>query len=355
MLAVVPYLIGFTPTRSLIVAGGRGPRHRVDVTLRFDLPDSPDEDLSQAIAGQAISVLTHQGFTTVVIIGYGPGPLVSPVTDAFQVAIARTSLQVRDILRVQDGRYFSYLCTNPDCCPPDGVPFDPDNHPVSATLAALSGREVLADREDLAASIAPVIGLAAEAMRKETARAERIAARLIAEATRAGDSSRPVVDRGLSAVQAAISLYRDGETISHSSHYAWLALSLSSLRVRDDAWARMDPAHRDDHLRLWVDLTRYAQPGYVAAPASLLAFVAWQGGNGALANLALDRALADQPGYSLALLLRATLDAGAPPSLAVLPMTPEEVAASYDQPVAETRTGEGEHGSGTDAGEDRAS
>jgi hypothetical protein len=103
-----------------------------------------------------------------------------------------------------------------------------------------------------------------------------------------------------------------------------------------------------------VDLTRHAQPGYIAAPASLLAFVAWQAGNGALANLALDRAEADDPGYSMARLLRDTLTAGAPPSLAVLPMTPEEVAASYDEAVAETSTSQGEHGSGATSG-DRAS
>ena len=73
-----------------------------------------------------------------------------------------------------------------------------------------------------------------------------------------------------------------------------------------------------------------AQPGYVAAPAALLAFVAWQCGDGALANVALDRALADDPRYSMAQLLRQVISAGAPPSLARLPMTPEEVAASYD-------------------------
>jgi len=92
----------------------------------------------------------------------------------------------------------------------------------------------------------------------------------------------------------------------------------------------MDPEHRQAHLRLWTDLTRRARPGYVPAPASLLAFVAWQSGNGALANVALDRALADDPRYSMAVLLREVIGSGAPPSLARLPMTPEEVAASYD-------------------------
>ena len=190
---------------------------------------------------------------------------------------------------------------------------------------------VLADREALVATIAPATGPAAEAMQRETRRAERITAKLIADATATGSPHRrPVIEHGLKAVQAAITTYRDGGSIEDNGRIAWLTLVLSSLRIRDDAWARMDPAHRDAHGRLWTDLTRRAQPGYVAAPASLLAFTAWQCGNGALANVALDRALDDTPGYSMAQLLRDVIDAGAPPSMATLPMTPEEVAASYD-------------------------
>lgn len=33
----------------------------------------------------------------------------------------------------------------------------------------------------------------------------------------------------------------------------------------------MNPAHRDAHRRLRVDVVRHAQPSYVAAPACLLA------------------------------------------------------------------------------------
>jgi len=105
----------------------------------------------------------------------------------------------------------------------------------------------------------------------------------------------------------------------------------------------MDPGHLAAHRRLWTDVVRRAQPGYVAAPAALLAFTAWQAGDGAVANVALDRALADTPGYTMALLLRDAIAAGAPPSMAVLPMTPEEVAASYRDPVGDQprrRTGD---------------
>src|SRR3984957_2010663 len=123
--------------------------------------------------------------------------------------------------------------------------------------------------------------------------------------------------------------YRAGQPIGPEPA-AWLAVALRELRVRDDAWARMLPEYNAEHTRLWTELTRLAPPGYVAAPASLLAFVAWPAGDGALANIALDRALADDKRYSMARLLRRALDSGAAPSVARLPMTPEQVAATYD-------------------------
>jgi hypothetical protein len=47
--------------------------------------------------------------------------------------------------------------------------------------------------------------------------------------------------------------------------------------------------------------------------------------------VALDRALSDNPRYTMAQLLRQAIDSGAPPSLARIPMSSEEVAASYDE------------------------
>ena len=176
------------------------------------------------------------------------------------------------MLRVEGDRYWSYLCPSPLCCPPEGVPFDIDGHPASAAFTVASGQQVLGSRDELAATIAPVTGPIAEAMRRETSRAQRIAARLITRAATNGGPARPVIQHGLKAVQAAITTYRDGGTIELAGQFAWLSLALTSLWVRDDAWARMDPGHARAHERLWADLTRHAQPGYVAAPASLLAF-----------------------------------------------------------------------------------
>jgi hypothetical protein len=162
-----------------------------------------------------------------------------------------------------------------------------------------------------------------------TQRALRRAEELRATAPQESDGLRLVADAGRTAVRDAIGTYRRGGQITDHDQLAWLTVNLAELRVRDDAWARMDPKHRAAHRRLWTDVVRHACEPFVPAPASLLAFTAWQSGEGALANIALDRALAADPSYSMAHLLGQAVDAGLPPSAARLPMTPEEVEASY--------------------------
>jgi len=56
----------------------------------------------------------------------------------------------------------------------------------------------------------------------------------------------------------------------------------------------------------------------------------------------------------MAQLLRDTIDAGAPPSVAVLPMTPEEVAASYSTSPGSEQAEQWTPGA-SDAGGDGAS
>ena len=332
LLAIVPHLLGFVPRDSLVVIGLQPPNHLIKVTLRYDLPDPPGAGVAEDIAAHAVGVIGSQRLTALVAVGYGPPVLVDLVADALGAAAGRAGIDVADILRVENGCYWSYLCTDEACCPAAGTPFDPGAHAAAVALAG-TGHSVLADRSAVAARIAPLDGTAAESMRQATCRAERRVSRLLAKvrkSARLGAARRVIAAEGLNAVSSVIATYRAGGSCTTDYQVAWITVALRDLRVRDDAWARMDPAHLDAHRRLWTDVTRRAQPGYVAAPASLLAFVAWQAGDGALANVALDRALADEPRYSMALLLRQVITAGAPPALARLPMTPEEVAASYD-------------------------
>ncbi len=329
ILAVVPHLLGFHPNDSLVMLGIGGPHARIRLAFRYDLPDPPDDDLAADIAAHAATVLARQHLTMAIAVGYGSGEAVTPVVGVVAPALQEAGISVQDVLRVEAGRYWSYLCGDPDCCPPDGVPFDSAGHPASAVLAA-AGLTVRADRRELAATIAPVAE-AARPMREAVGRARQRAGTLVdlAAAAAGDDPFLPLADAGRRSVKQAITRYRRGGALTDDDEIAWLGVTLADLRVRDDAWARMDPQFHEVHQRLWIDLVRRLPADCVAPPAALLAFTAWQAGDGALASVAIERALEADPDYSMALLIADALHAGLPPSAARLPMTPKQVAASY--------------------------
>lgn len=329
LLAVVPHLLGFHPSRSLVVLGVTGPRDRVSLAFRYDLPEPPDADLVTDIAEHAGAVLTRESITAVVLVGYGPASLVTPAAETVSRVLLHQGIGIREVLRAEGGRYWSALCQDPGCCPADGVSYDPCSHPAAATLARETGRDAFPDRAALARTLQPPPG-SARPVRQATSRALRRLDRLMTTATRDGrDPSAALASAGRRAVRQAIARYRSGGRITERGPLAFLAVVIADLRVRDDAWARMDPEHREAHVRLWTDVVTGAAPEFIPAAASLLAFTAWQSGDGGLANVAVDRAVAADPAYSMALLIGEAVRSGLPPSAARLSLTPEDVAASY--------------------------
>jgi len=277
-------------------------------------------------------VLRRQRLDLAIVVGYGPARAVTPVCDLMRSGLSAAGVAVQDMLRVSDGRYWSYLCQDPNCCPPEGVSYDPAGHPAAGALVA-AGLTVRASRAELAGTIAPAGDAVRAAMELAVRRARRRAGGLIEESLKgrppAGDLLLPIADSGRRSVRLAVTAYRRGGELTDRDEIAWLGFTLTDLRVRDDAWARMDPAFAGAHQRLWTDLVRMLPDELVPAPAALLAFAAWQSGDGALASIAVERALDADPAYSMALLISDALQAGLPPSAARLPMTPKQVAASY--------------------------
>ena len=141
LLAIVPHLLGFLPTASLVVIGTAPPRDRIKVALRYDLPDPPDADLAADLAAHAADVIAAQRLTAGVAVGYGPEALVTPLVAVLGDAFRQAGAELREFLRVQDDRYWSHLCDDERWCPPAGVPFDP----AAEGLAAV-GRTVAAHR-----------------------------------------------------------------------------------------------------------------------------------------------------------------------------------------------------------------
>ena len=107
LLAIVPHLLGFVPQASLVVIGTEAPHDRIKVTLRYDLPDPPGAGVSADIAAHALGVIGSQRLAALVAVGYGPRSLVDPVAAALGAAARMAGIDMLDVLRVEDGRYWS--------------------------------------------------------------------------------------------------------------------------------------------------------------------------------------------------------------------------------------------------------
>lgn len=304
LIALVPYLLGFHPTDSVVVIAFRD--RQLAFAARSDLPGQRGP--VRAAVRETVSMVTRQAADAVALLGYGPAAAVDPVLRAVRRAADRRGLRVQDMLRIDDGRWWSYLCEDPRCCPPEGTRIDPTASEVTA-WCAYTGLTAAASRAELAQRVAPVDEPAQAAMAAATDRARQALQDWLAALPESG-REEAVLAEGTPAVQAAIARYADGGSLD-DNELARLALLLGWIPVRDAAWRAITT--EQPHLRLWTDVTRRADPALVPAPASLLALTAWRAGDGALAGLALERALAEDPTYSLATLILDALQQGIPP------------------------------------------
>ncbi|WP_158244852.1 DUF4192 domain-containing protein [Verrucosispora sp. ts21] len=311
LVAAVPYLIGFTPTDSMVVVVLDDTRVRF--AARLDLPPPAEVAHLAAPAAQHATMIARYG-SSAILVGYGPAERVEPAAALLTAALEAAAVQVREILRVDDGRYWC-LCGDVDCA--DGVPYNPDRSTIPAEAAYL-GIAPLPDRAALERLITPVTGPPRERMFAATETALRRLAGMLATTTvRAageGRSAPPeqVMRDGIAAIEQAYQCAARGETLSDED-VAWLTAVLVVPEVRDHAWSTCDGS--DAQRQLWIDVTRRAMPPTVPAPACLLAITVYLAGDGALANIAVDRALRADPDYRLAHLLGQALQAGVPPQL----------------------------------------
>jgi hypothetical protein len=311
LLAMIPFMLGFHPSESLVVVAMR------DTTVAFgardDLPPAGWEPPPEQ-ADYLIDVVRRQRCNRVLLVGYGPDDRVSPALAALAAAFRAASVTVLESLRAEGGKYWSYLCTNDRCCPSQGTPYDVSTSEVAAAWT-LEGRVAWRDRAEYEAQILPVSGPTRAAMGRATAAAHTSLLALLTAAADEEHAEAMLHDAGHLAISAALDRQLNGEPPT-DEQAAWLSVLLQSIPIRDMAWGliRGDETSLRQHRALWQEVLRRAEPDLVAAPASLFAFAAWRDGDGAIARLALERALVADPGYRMANLLYQALTAGVPPS-----------------------------------------
>ncbi|REF00688.1 DUF4192 domain-containing protein [Thermomonospora umbrina] len=311
-VATVPYMLGFHPEDSLVVVGWNS---QGSFGIRLDLITRDHHgDLIRRLRAFMVGTAAE----AVILLGYGSEDRTVPLLTEVQDALADI-LTVKEVLRVNDGRWWSLTCIDHRCCPADGTPYDIASTTIAAT-AAYAGRVAYGSRREMAATLAPMGGRDRERMQAETERAE-------AELLRDGGSPPLLVIEGLPMVR---SLLGSGARLT-DRQVARLSVVLNHLRVRDEAWARIAEHDQDQQLRFWRDMTRRTVGEYTAAPAALLAYTAYMDGDGALAQMALERSRQAVPSYNLAALLQEALNHAISPQAfrEKFSLTPEWVAETY--------------------------
>lgn len=336
LIAVLPYQLGYTPSRSLVLVmlrrrpgDGGPPAGDMGLTARIDLPPPEHE---QAVADHLVGVLHRQRPHLVQLIAYeDEGDDATALMQAIQEHCRALSILVDTQARVCGGRWRRVV--EPDGDRPRWRPVpEAADVPAVADLVLQGaspggGREELAQRLDSGSEL--------------THQAVRLAVRE-ALTSGVGRTSGASSDQGSDAAEVWGQVLRSGQgarTVADLSagELAELVLSLQDVAVRDALMAWLTPgqysvsAHPPAVMSrlvralpmsrvrapLMVDrlleLAARIPPELCTPVLTVLAILAWWHGNGTLANIAIERALRLDPDYRLAVLIDQVLAQLVPP------------------------------------------
>lgn len=339
LLGSVPALFGFHPQRSLAILSLNG--KRIGFRARADIPAL--EHVEQC-AHSLMRPLCDQRPDAVLLVAYvdpeggaddnEPTRLAADaLVNAMRDRLDHEGIDVREAVRCDGERYWSYVCDNEECCPSEGVPYSVESTSTMVN-AVFNGVPVLPDRESLASRFAPPAGEERRRMEEAT----QLVVEEIAQQHGIFLGGKRVPDRfhrrraellrvGAEYVEGVLAELGSGggtsglprglgmDEVVDDDMAARLMVWTRLIPVRDLAWSFITDANAADHLALWTTVARRAVPPFEPAPLCLAGFSAWLAGEGAQAGCALERASAVAPSsYTLVGLLSGLLERCVPPS-----------------------------------------
>jgi hypothetical protein len=323
LIDAVPYLVGFTPQNSLVMLALHGERKRLGIVSRVDLPEPKH---AAVLAAGAVDYLLRDGADRAVAVFYPPSdgpehPSVRPIADALDTALAAVGIEVIEVLCVGADRWWSLRCDGPDCCPSSGRHLAHEGTSIIAATAALRGVALYRTREELVRSIDPVDGPVARAMADALplARAAR-------QARVVGGDRLGVCAEFFQLLTQLVEARVEGRGSALAvDEAAQIIVGLDDLPVRDAMLSWHGGDWGDATRALFAELVTLAVPPYDIAPLTVLGWLAYLNGDGAQANVIVDRALGpeprdrddpdDRPGYNLIRILDDALSRAIDPKI----------------------------------------
>lgn len=309
LVQAVPQLLGYQPTDSIVMVCLTGTRRRFGLTLRQDL-EVAQQDPVEVVAELAVRA-HHAEASEVMVIIYGQQLPVAgtdlPYRDLADLMEARADFPLAEVVYTAQDRCWSYRCDDAHCCPPEGQRLDPESPPLARLKAERvgDGQMMLPDRDALVRSIAlddddvdqrrmavsaAILAAADLDLDRRCAQVRELTARLL---TRLADPRTAVSD----------------EEAFELVGLTWHVIARDEILVLG-----ADPDRLAVLLRMFRQLVRRIPPPFDAPVCSMLAWFAYAAGDGTLANIAVARAVATDPDYSLAWLIHDGLHGQVPPS-----------------------------------------
>jgi hypothetical protein len=288
LAAVIPHLLGFQPTESLVVV----PLSPGPPVARIDLPETANER-DQATEQLLLAYRRHaQPGSQLALMCFSDNlPAAQLASQQLAGELIGHGIEVSARLWITEG-FWTDLDSG------QGGQRTREAQTLMAAELVVSGRRApAAGRDELASQLVGDRAPVAEQMP---------GARDLASASGAPAERAWAADR--------IGRFeKDGRSFSDRDA-ARLLVALDDLRTRDDALMRITSENAATHGALWSDLTRRAPDELRTAPATLLGFSAWLGGDGASAWIALDQIPAGNENYPLAQILAQALEQAVPPT-----------------------------------------
>ena len=300
LLAAVPFLIGFNPENSIVLLSLKN--DAIAMAIRIDFPGQIGADELKLLN----SHLSRDRAEAIIAIFYCPEIAQSQneIISEILAAITEYGLNLREVITVERNRYRSLICEDLSCCPSEGnlLPELIDSRIAAEQVA--QGRPIpFATLEQLIDSISQLD-------------ADHELLELIRSIEPIDYEKNPISfqRQGASSVKQFMDDFKSHGLVKDKALIAMLLVRLSDLQVRDYALGSVKAESLDLYFTAWRWLLRLAPEGHIAPVANLFAAVAYERGDGALAQRALDRADSDDPSYAMSKLLRQVFNSGWPPN-----------------------------------------
>jgi Domain of unknown function (DUF4192) len=321
LVTVIPYLLGFHPEHCLVLIGSRSRHsdHR-SVVARIDLPEPTSVRSAESVSAVLVDTASRARLRSAALVIYAGAEELPDGGHGFAQCVVdqltEAGIEVQEAIRVDGDRWWGYLCARHGCCAGSGHPIVPPGEPGGSSLiaaqAVAAGWVPLRSRAVLAETLRPVSEIAFAAVDQALA---ELMERFVRQSGDAAGAWRRLRLGTLGLVEELLRTAEAGERIALSPVQAALLLTgLQDRRTRDLCVGWTAGARGRAAVELWTQLVRMAPPPLGAAPATVLAYVAWQRGGGAIVTLALERALAHDPQDRLARLLADLVFGGVDPA-----------------------------------------